>query len=53
MATEPSKKNETDPSESKIVNLYEDMNPHSHNEASYDKMKVLQDLSEGAPVNND
>ena len=28
--------------ESKIVNLFEDMNPHTHNQASYDKMVQKQ-----------
>lgn len=31
-------KEETEPKPTKIVNLFEDMNPHDHDDASYQKM---------------
>ena len=36
-------KKSDDSSEEKIVNLCEDMNPHVHDQESYEKMKTLQD----------
>jgi len=38
-----SEKNEQ--SEEKIVNLFEDMNPHKHNEESYQKMIQEQEAN--------
>jgi len=44
-----SEKNEQ--SEEKIVNLFEDMNPHKHNEESYQKMIQEQEANKKQNVN--
>lgn len=51
MGTEENRKNQSEKNEQpeeKIVNLFEDMNPHKHNEESYQKMIQEQEANKNA-----